>query len=167
MLVRKIWLAGGCFWGVEAYFKQLKGVVKTVVGYGQGITENPTYQQVCSGETGHTEICEVTYAEALLPLAQVLEHFFRVIDPTTRNRQGQDCGTQYRSGIYSADEVDLSIIRNCIQKLQQDFAKPIVVEVERLRMFYTAEEYHQDYLRKNPHGYCPVNLGHAKPDERG
>jgi methionine-S-sulfoxide reductase len=164
--MRKIWLAGGCFWGVEAYFQQLKGVVNTMVGYGQGIAENPTYQQVCSGATGHTEICEVTYAETSLSLTKILEHFFRIIDPTTLNQQGPDRGSQYRSGIYSNDEADLLIIHDYIQRLQQNVAKPIVVEAELLQTFYPAEEYHQNYLRKNPHGYCHVDMGLAKPNER-
>lgn len=164
--MRKIWLAGGCFWGIEAYFQQINGVVETTVGYAQGVTINPTYEQVCSGVTGHAEICEVNYDEAILPLTKVLELFFRIIDPTSINRQGNDIGTQYRSGIYSKDESELSIIRDFIYKNQKKFAKPIVVEVERLRAFFPAEEYHQDYLRKNPNGYCHIDIGLIQPDER-
>lgn len=163
---KKIWLAGGCFWGVEGYFQQLKGVADTTVGYGQGHTEHPTYRQVCSGDTGHTEICEVLYDEAILPLPKVLEHFFRIIDPTTLNRQGPDRGTQYRTGIYYTDEADRTVITDVMQKVQTEYKAPIVVEVEPLRNFYPAEEYHQDYLRKTPGGYCHVDMSLAASEER-
>ena len=163
---KKIWLAGGCFWGVEGYFQQLKGVSDTTVGYGQGHTEHPTYRQVCSGDTGHTEICEVLYDEAILPLPKVLEHFFRIIDPTTLNRQGPDRGTQYRTGIYYTDEADRNVINNVMQKVQTEYKAAIVVEVEPLRSFYPAEEYHQDYLRKTPGGYCHVDMSLASGEER-
>lgn len=164
--MRKIWLAGGCFWGVEAYFKQLKGVTQTKVGYGQGETDCPSYAAVCSGETGHTEICEVAYAEDLLPLPAILEHYFRIVDPTALNRQGPDRGTQYRSGIYYSDPAERPVIEQFIAAQQQRYLNPIVVEVEPLRNFHPAEEYHQDYLGKTPGGYCHVNLGLAKPQER-
>lgn len=164
--MRKIWLAGGCFWGVEAYFKQLRGIVDTTVGYGQGKTENPSYEEVCSGRTGHTEICEVSYDEAVVSLQTVLDHFFRIIDPTVLNRQGPDVGTQYRTGIYYADYTDESVITSFIGGIKPSYKKAIVVEVEPLSCFYPAEEYHQDYLDKNPHGYCHINLSIAKPEER-
>lgn len=164
--MKKIWLAGGCFWGVEAYFGQLKGVLATKVGYGQGDTDKPTYQQVCSGMTGHAEICEVTYDEAQLPLGQLLEHFFRIVDPTTLNRQGPDRGTQYRTGVYYTDEAERQIILDFIGSKQVGYDRPIVVEVEALKNFYPAEEYHQKYLEKNPGGYCHIDLGLAKPAER-
>jgi len=166
LYVKKIWLAGGCFWGVEAYFRQLKGVVDTKVGYGQGQSENPTYQQVCAGTTGHTEICEVTYDEAALSLPQLLEHFFRIIDPTTLNRQGPDRGSQYRTGVYYKNEAEQEVIRDFIAKKQAMYPQPIVVEVEGCRSFYPAEDYHQNYLQKNPGGYCHINLGAAMPEER-
>lgn len=162
----KIWLAGGCFWGVEAYFSQLQGVLDTRVGYGQGTTDRPTYQQVCSGTTGHTEVCEITYDEKLLPLPKLLEHFFRIIDPTTLNRQGPDRGTQYRSGIYYSSEDEKKIIVNFINEMQQHCADPIVVEVEPVKSFFPAEDYHQRYLEKTPGGYCHVNLNLARPNER-
>lgn len=163
--MKKIWLAGGCFWGVEAYFMQLKGVLNTTVGYGQGSTEQPTYQQVCTGTTGHTEVCEVTYDEKVLPLQQLLEHYFRIIDPTTLNRQGPDRGTQYRTGVYYSSENDQEVIVNLISKMQSHYPNPIVVEVMPVRDFFPAEEYHQRYLEKTPGGYCHINLGLAKPDE--
>lgn len=162
----KIWLAGGCFWGVEAYFQQLKGVLDTTVGYGQGQTENPTYEQVCSGLTGHTEICEVVFDDAVLPLAKVLEHYFRIIDPTTLNRQGPDCGTQYRTGIYYADGAMAGTVADYVKAIQARYAKPVVVETGELTCFYPAEAYHQDYLRKNPRGYCHINLDSVSREER-
>ena len=165
-LVKKIWLAGGCFWGVEAYLGQLKGVLATKVGYGQGNSPDPTYQQVCTGTTGHAEICEVTYDEAQLPLPRLLEHFFRIIDPTTLNRQGPDRGSQYRTGIYYRDEAERAVIGDFIAQKQAAYPQPIVVEVEAYRSFYPAEEYHQKYLEKNPGGYCHIDLDLAKPEER-
>lgn len=164
--MEKIWLAGGCFWGIEAYFMQLKGVMNTTVGYGQGITDQPTYQQVCTGTTGHTEVCEVTYDEKILSLRKLIEHFFRVIDPTTLNRQGPDRGTQYRTGVYYKSEEDKEIILNFIEEMQHHYTDPIVVEVEPVGRFFPAEEYHQRYLEKTPGGYCHINLDLAKQDER-
>ncbi|MPL68029.1 Peptide methionine sulfoxide reductase MsrA [bioreactor metagenome] len=164
--MKKIWLAGGCFWGVEAYFQQLKGVSETTVGYGQGRLDNPTYEEVCSGDTGHTEICEITYDNVILPLPKLLEHFFRIIDPTTLNRQGPDRGTQYRTGIYYFDKEDKITIDDFIKQSQAGYNRPIVVEVEAVRKFSPAENYHQDYLMKTPGGYCHVNLALAKPEER-
>ena len=165
-MMRKIWLAGGCFWGVEAYFRQLRGVIATRVGYGQGSTDDPTYREVCSGATGHAEICEVSYDERVLPLQKVLEHYFRIIDPTTLNRQGPDQGTQYRTGIYYEEEADRSVIENFLQTMQAGHANPNVVEVEARRRFFPAEEYPQEYLEKTPGGYCHINLALARPEER-
>ncbi|MDR3561919.1 MAG: peptide-methionine (S)-S-oxide reductase MsrA [Negativicutes bacterium] len=164
--MKKIWLAGGCYWGVEAYFSQLKGVLATRVGFGQGRSEKPTYEQVCAGTTGHAEICEVTYDSAQLPLPELLEHFFRIIDPTTLNRQGPDRGSQYRTGVYYSDEAERKIILGFIANKQEKYTQPIVVEVEAYQSFYPAEEYHQKYLQKNPGGYCHIDLGLAKPEER-
>lgn len=164
--MKKIWLAGGCFWGVQAYFQQLKGVLETSVGYGQGNIADPTYHQVCSGTTGHTEVCELSYDEVILPLEKVLEHFFRIVNPTTLNQQGPDRGTQYRSGIYYSDEADREVIIQFVHNKQAYYADEIVVEVEPVRNFYPAEEYHQDYLQKTIGGYCHINLMLAKPEER-
>jgi peptide-methionine (S)-S-oxide reductase len=164
--MKKIWLAGGCFWGVEAYFQQLKGVLDTTVGYGQGDTAMPAYREVCSGTTGHTEICELTYDEKVLPLRKVLEHFFRIIDPTTLNRQGPDRGTQYRTGVYYGDAAERQVIMEFIAGIRGQYKDAIVVEVEPLRNFYPAEDYHQDYLSKTPGGYCHVNMKLALPAER-
>lgn len=164
--MKVIWLAGGCFWGVEAYFGQLKGVLGTRVGYGQGKLINPTYQQVCDGITGHAEVCEVTYDEEKLALPELLEHFFRIIDPTTLNRQGPDRGSQYRTGVYYREQTERLVIVDFIDSKQALYTKPIVVEVEEYRNFYPAEEYHQKYLEKNPGGYCHINLGLATAPER-
>jgi len=164
--MKKIWLAGGCFWGVEAYFRQIKGVLDTVVGYAQGDVDQPTYSQVCSGMTEHAEICQITYDETVLPIRKLLEHFFRIIDPTALDRQGPDRGTQYRSGIYYEDETERKIIVEFIREMQPRYSEPIVVEVEPLMKFFPAEEYHQSYLNKNPGGYCHINLELAKPEEK-
>jgi len=160
--MKTLWLAGGCFWGVEAYFRQLDGVVSTRVGYGQGNIMEPTYEQVCSGETGHAEVCEISYDSNVLPLAKLLEHFFRIIDPTVLNRQGPDRGTQYRTGIYYSDESDQPVIAEFIRKEQERYPDLIVVEVAPVVNFCLAEEYHQQYLKKNPGGYCHIDLQVAK-----
>jgi len=164
--MKKIWLAGGCFWGVEAYFQQLKGVLDTRVGYGQGETDDPTYQQVCSGTTGYTEVCELTYDEVIIPLDKVLEHFFRIINPTTLNRQGADRGSQYRTGVYYADEAEREVIVHFIENMQAYYNDEIVVEVEPVMNFHLAEEYHQQYLQHTSGGYCHVNLMLARQEER-
>ena len=164
--MRKIWLAGGCFWGAEAYFQQLKGVIATTVGYGQGDTADPSYEQVCSGLTGHAEVVEIEYDETVLSLANLLEHYFRIIDPTTLDRQGPDRGTQYRTGIYYETEAERKQIADFVRGMQAKYKEPIVVEIEPMRNFYPAETYHQDYLQKNPGGYCHVDLGLARREER-
>jgi len=164
--MKQIWLAGGCFWGVEAYFMQLKGVLNTRVGYGQGVIDDPTYQLVCTGTTGYTEICEVTYDETVLSLPKILEHYFRIIDPTSVNRQGPDRGTQYRTGVYYTTEAEKLAITDFIAAMQSHYPRAIVVEVEPLRRFYPAEDYHQQYLAKTPGGYCHVDINLARPDER-
>ncbi|TLG72571.1 peptide-methionine (S)-S-oxide reductase MsrA [Culicoidibacter larvae] len=164
--MEKIWFAGGCFWGVEAYFAQIKGVLDTTVGYAQGTVVNPSYEQVCMGTTGHAETTEVVYDPQIISLDDLLEQLFRIIDPTVLNRQGNDRGSQYRTGIYYTNEADAAVTHNFIAKVQANYDKPIVVEVEPLKNFYPAEEYHQDYLQKNPGGYCHINLNLVKADER-
>lgn len=156
--MKKIILAGGCFWGVEAYFKRLKGVIKTRVGYTDGQTMNPTYQEVCTGMTQHVEACEIYYDEAIVSLESLLNHLFKIIDPTSRNKQGEDVGVQYRTGIYYEDDSLLPRIQDFIEKIQSQYVAPIVVEVKKETPFYDAEDYHQDYLTRNPQGYCHVNL---------
>ncbi|NLG82567.1 MAG: peptide-methionine (S)-S-oxide reductase MsrA [Bacilli bacterium] len=164
--MKKIVLAGGCFWGVEAYYQRLKGIEKTRVGYANGNIQNPTYQQVKTGTTDFVEAVELYYDENIISFRTILEHLFRFIDPTSLNRQGGDIGTQYRTGIYYEDEVSRQEALEFIQEKQKDYDKPIVVEVKPLENFYEAEEYHQKYLDKNPYGYCHVDLNLLKPWER-
>lgn len=163
--MKKIVIAGGCFWGVEEYFRRLNGTYGTQVGYAQGAKDEPTYQEVCSGFTHHAEVCEVTYEETMLPLEKVLEHLFRIIDPTSLNKQGGDVGTQYRVGVYPQNEEDRRICQEYVAKRQADYKKPLVFEVEFLKQFWTAEVYHQKYLVKNPGGYCHVDFRKIKPEE--
>lgn len=152
--LRTLYLAGGCFWGLEAYLKRLPGVRGTVVGYANGSTENPSYHDVCRWNTGHAETVAVTYDPRVLPTDVLLDAFFEAIDPTSVDRQGNDRGTQYRSGIYWTDEADLPAIEASLLRQQARYTSPIVTEVEPLDGFYPAEEYHQNYLEKNPGGYC-------------
>lgn len=158
MQTKDIYLAGGCFWGVEAYFERLEGVVAAVSGYANGRTENPTYNDVIQRNTGHAETVKVTYDPETISLAAILQHFFRIIDPTTLNQQGNDRGSQYRSGVYSSDRHEQAQIAAALVELQRRFETPVVVENLPLEHFYRAEEYHQDYLAKNPGGYCHVDL---------
>ncbi|MBN2504114.1 MAG: peptide-methionine (S)-S-oxide reductase MsrA [Bacilli bacterium] len=162
--MKKIILAGGCFWGVEAYYKRLAGIVNTVVGYTDGETENPSYEAVCHA-SGHAEAVYIEYAEEKISLDKVLEHFFRIIDPTQSNRQGNDIGVQYRSGIYVFDQTDYDQALSFIETLQANYSRPIQTKVKFAKPFYPAEDYHQDYLDKNPGGYCHVNMHVAKQSE--
>ncbi|MCL2067657.1 MAG: peptide-methionine (S)-S-oxide reductase MsrA [Treponema sp.] len=157
---KTIYLAGGCFWGVEKYLSLIPGVESTSVGYANGRTENPTYEDVCYKNTGHAEAVKVEYDQSEINLIFLLELFYDVIDPTSLNRQGFDSGTQYRTGIYYTDEADREIILNSISLLQKNCKKPVVIEVKELENYYAAEEYHQKYLDKNPGGYC--HIGAAK-----
>jgi len=156
--VKEIALAGGCFWGVDEFFSRKEGVLSTKSGYSNGQVENPTYEEVCTGKTGHAETVYVQYDESRISLETILEKFFKVIDPTSLNRQGNDIGTQYRTGIYYIDEADKEAIDQFIESRKSKYTRPIVVEVEPLRNFFDAEEYHQDYLKKNPRGYCHIDL---------
>lgn len=156
--MKKIYLAGGCFWGVQAYLDMKNGITKTIVGYANGNTPNPTYEDVCTNTTGYAETVYVEYDEKEISLEKVLEHFFKVIDPTSVNKQGGDCGTQYRTGIYYVDNNDIETINKFVENEQTKYDKKIVTEVEPLKNFYDAEEYHQKYLVKNPNGYCHINL---------
>lgn len=156
--MKEIYLAGGCFWGVEEYMSRIDGVVDTKVGYANGIKVNPTYEEVCRGTTGHAETTYVKYDENIISLEDLLNRFWRIIDPTVLNRQGPDIGNQYRTGIYYIDESDLEIINRTLEEQKLKYRDPIVTEVEPLEFFYDAEEYHQDYLKKNPGGYCHIDL---------
>ena len=161
---REIWLAGGCFWGLEAYLDKLQGVVTTNVGYANGNTENPTYEQVCHNNTGHVETVCVQYDPKRIDLATLISYFFKVVDPTSLNRQGNDRGVQYRTGIYFKDPTDKAVIDAVIAKEQLNYSAKIVTEVALLRNYYVAEEYHQQYLAKNPDGYCHIDLSSLDGD---
>jgi peptide-methionine (S)-S-oxide reductase len=156
--MKSIVVAGGCFWGVEAYMLKINGIVKTKVGYANGTKDNPTYNEVCLGNTGHAEACLINYDESTVSLEKILNKFWSIIDPTVSNRQGPDIGSQYRSGIYYSDIKDLDIILKTREEVQSRYDKPIVTQMQELTCFYDAEEYHQKYLQKNPGGYCHINL---------
>ena len=157
---REIYLAGGCFWGMQGYFRQLEGVLETKVGYANGKGVDVNYQTIKA--TDHAETIYIRYDESKIDLETLLAHYFRVIDPTSIDKQGEDRGRQYRTGIYYVDSNDRDIIERYINKEQERYDSPIVVEVEPLENFVLAEDYHQDYLEKNPNGYCHINLSLAK-----
>lgn len=158
MQTRDIYLAGGCFWGVEAYFQRIKGVVEATSGYANGKTPSPTYEQVIHHNTGHAETVKVSYDPAQISLDAILQHYFRIIDPTLLNRQGNDIGTQYRTGIYTTQAHEQAQVANALARLQQRYERPLMVENLPLINFYPAEDYHQDYLLKNPGGYCHIDM---------
>ena len=153
--MKTIYLAGGCFWGTQKFFDQFSGVTGTSVGYANGATENPGYQDVCLG-SGHAETVRIDYDEERLPLTDLLEYYFMAIDPTSVNRQGGDSGIQYRTGIYYTDADLLPEIDKFMERKRKEYALPLAVEVGRLQNFFEAEEYHQKYLEKNPGGYCHI-----------
>ncbi len=155
---KTIVLGGGCFWGVEAYYRRMDGVLDTEVAYANGHTENPTYEEVCSHTTGHAEVVKVVYDPERISLETLLEKLFDVIDPTLINRQGPDIGEQYRSGIYYTDPEDRERIDAFIEEKASAYDLPIATEVEPLEAYYPAEDYHQRYLEKNPNGYCHIPL---------
>jgi len=150
-------LGGGCFWCMEGVFQLVKGVEKVVSGYAGGQVLNPTYQQVCSGETGHAEVVQITYNPNIIKLEEILDIFFHLHDPTTLNKQGADVGTQYRSVVYYEDENQLPVIEKVMEESQKDWYDRIVTQVEKLDIFYPAEDYHQNYFKNNPdQGYCQL-----------
>lgn len=155
--VETIVLGGGCFWCTEAVFKEVRGITDVESGYSNGQARQPTYEQVCTGTTGHNEVVKLSYDPAQISVRQILEIFFVVHDPTQLNRQGNDTGTQYRSGIYYTTEQQKEVADDMIREMSQDklFGKPIVTEVAALSNYWPAEEYHQDFFEKNPfQGYC-------------
>lgn len=154
---KEIYFAGGCFWGTEHFLKQIRGVESTQVGYANGKVDNPTYEQVCQDNTGFAEAVKVTYDPQVVKLDLLIDLFFKTIDPTSLNRQGNDRGSQYRTGIFYTDKADLPLIESDVQAQAKNYSKPLVVEIEPLKNFYPAENYHQDYLDKNPGGYCHIN----------
>lgn len=156
----EIYLAGGCFWGVEGYFKKIHGVLNTDVGYANGKTSETNYEKI--GKTDHSETVKITYDQDQIPLQDILEYYFRIIDPTSINKQGNDAGRQYRTGIYFTNENDKLIIDEIIRQVQEKYKDKILVEVLPLKNFVLAEDYHQDYLDKNPGGYCHINISLAE-----
>lgn len=153
----EIYLAGGCFWGTEKFLSLINGVENTQVGYTNGKTLNPTYQEVCHHHTGHAETVKVVYDPETISLEHLLDLFYETIDPTSVNRQGGDVGEQYRTGIYYIDDKDLPVIQKSIEKLQKGYTEPIAIEIKPLENYSPAEEYHQRYLDKNPNGYCHIH----------
>ena len=153
-----IYFAAGCFWGAQKYFDRVPGVISTRVGYANGRTDQPTYEQVKHQHTGHAETVEVVFDPDLLDLDELISLYYKAIDPVAVNRQGEDIGEQYRTGIYYTDPADEKLIRDMLTELQKSFSEPLAVECEPLRQFFTAEEYHQKYLEKNPEGYCHLPL---------
>ncbi len=154
--MKTIYLAAGCFWGAQHFLRQLPGVSATRVGYANGRTEHPSYEQVKHGHSGHAETVEVVYDETLLPTAELLDCYFLTIDPTSVNRQGEDEGVQYRTGIYYTDESMLPLLRAELDKLEFRIGQKSAIELKPLEHFFPAEDYHQDYLIKNPNGYCHI-----------
>jgi peptide methionine sulfoxide reductase msrA/msrB len=153
-MIKEIYFAGGCFWGTQHYFKQIYGVIETATGYANGKTENPTYEEVYTDLTGFAETVKVVYDSNRIDLKLLVELFFKSIDPLSLNRQGNDIGTRYRTGIYYVDDTDLSIIRQIYDRVAMEYGCKLCVELEPLQNFYLAENYHQDYLDKKPNGYC-------------
>ena len=158
---RIIYLAGGCFWGLEAYMERIQGVTDAVSGYANGKGDTTNYQLLHA--TDHAETVKVTYDPNKISLDKLLQYYFRVIDPTSINKQGNDRGRQYRTGIYYQNEQDKAVIEAALKALQSKYQAPIQIEVEPLKNYVEAEEYHQDYLKKNPNGYCHIDI--KKADE--
>ncbi|MBL8313056.1 MAG: peptide-methionine (S)-S-oxide reductase MsrA [Rubrivivax sp.] len=155
MSEREITLGGGCFWCLEAVFEHVQGVTAVESGYCNGLTERPTYDQVCSGQTGHAEVVRLCYDESQVSLRELLEIFFTVHDPTTLNRQGNDVGTQYRSGVYYHDEAQAGVARDVLAELQQALGGRVVTELQPVARYTRAEDYHQHYFANHPgQGYC-------------
>ena len=157
-MIKEIYFAGGCFWGTEHFFKQIEGVLETEVGFANGHTENPTYKEVYTDQTGFAETVYVKFDADVVGLEFLLNMFFKAIDPTSLNKQGEDEGTRYRTGVYYTNADDLSIIEKVFAQEQQNYEQPLAVEKLPLQNYYSAEDYHQDYLDKNPTGYCHLPL---------
>lgn len=148
-------VGGGCFWCTEAVYQELKGVTQVVSGYAGGSVPNPTYEQVCSGTTGHAEVVQLTFDPAIVSYRKILEIFFTIHDPTTLNRQGNDVGTQYRSVVYYHNPEQQELAKHVIAEMASVWDAPLVTELSPLPVFYRAEEYHQNYYRQHPdQGYC-------------
>ena len=156
----EIYLAGGCFWGLEEYFSRISGLLQTSVGYANGQVETTNYQLI--KETDHAETVQVVYDEKVVSFREILLYYFRVIDPLSVNQQGNDRGRQYRTGIYYLEEADLPTINTVVREQELLIGRKIAVEVEKLRHYILAEDYHQDYLKKNPGGYCHIDVRDAE-----
>ena len=156
--MKEIYLAGGCFWGAEHYFRNIEGVVDTEVGFANGDTPSPTYEQVYTDTTGYAETVRVIYNPEGLPLDELLRTFFCAIDPLSLNKQGEDEGTRYRTGVYYTDPADLPIALRVFEEIQKEYSGPLAVELLPLKNFFVADGRHQDYLVKNPDGYCHLPL---------
>lgn len=156
--MKEIIVAGGCFWGVEEFFSRIEGVLETEVGYANGRTPNPTYEDVCYRNTGYAEACYIKYDETKISLKELLDKYWTIVNPTSLNRQGNDVGSQYRTGIYYIEESDVEVILKSKAEIGKQYDKAILTEVEPLETYYKAEEYHQKYLKKNPGGYCHIKL---------
>lgn len=154
-MIKKSILAGGCFWGMEDLIRKVDGVLNTTVGYCGGQMDNPTYLEVKTGTTNHAEAIEIEYDDSKLSYADLLRFFFKIHDPTTVDRQGNDRGTQYRSAIFIINDEERKVAQEIIAEVDNSgkWGAPIVTKIEELKKFYPAEEYHQDYLEKNPGGY--------------
>ena len=156
---KTVYLAGGCFWGLQKYLKLINGVLATEVGFANGHTANPSYKEVYTDTTGHAETVRVEYDADVLDLQDLVRFFFKAIDPLSVNRQGEDCGTRYRTGVYYTGDSEREPIMEVFYEVSEEIGGPLAVECCPLECFYPAEEYHQDYLDKNPHGYC-----HLRPE---
>ena len=156
-MTKDLYLAAGCFWGAEHYLKRIRGVVKTEAGYANGNISHPTYREVYTDTTGYAEAVHVVYDPDVLGLERLVQIYFMAIDPTSVNRQGEDEGTRYRTGIYYSDPADRASIMKIYDRVTGEIKTPLAVEVKPLKNFYRAEEYHQDYLDKHPGGYCHIS----------
>lgn len=156
-MIKTIYFAGGCFWGTARLFSLVPGVISAVAGYANSIVANPSYQQVCTGTTDAAETVKVDYDDTMVGLSDLIGLYFKSIDPLSVNKQGGDIGTQYRTGVYWSDPADAPVVEACFATLQRRLKEPMAVEFMPLKNFYPAEDYHQDYLVKNPGGYCHVD----------
>uniref|UniRef100_A0AB33IV36 Peptide methionine sulfoxide reductase MsrA n=2 Tax=unclassified Prevotella TaxID=2638335 RepID=A0AB33IV36_9BACT len=159
-MTQDLYIAGGCFWGAEHFFKQIEGVIDTEVGFvnGDQTIVNPSYKEVYTDTTGYAEAVHVVYNPDVVSLEFLVLMFFAAIDPVSLNQQGHDVGTRYRTGIYYTKAEEIPVIQKVYDEIQAKYDEPLAVEIAPLQMFYKAEEYHQDYLDKNPQGYCHLPL---------
>lgn len=155
---KEIYFAGGCFWGVEEYFSRIPGVLDASSGYANGQSEHPTYEDVSRNGSGHAETVRVKYDPRAVSLKTLARQFFKIIDPTSLNRQGNDHGVQYRTGMYYTDPADWTALEAVLREEEKKYGRPLAVELMPLQHFFPAEDYHQDYLKKHPGGYCHISF---------